>query len=389
MTSLTAERRELRVTSEPDVSTSPGGERERLDHFLGRQWEDLSRSRIEALIREGAVLVDGKRPKPSQAARPGQQIVLIIPAPEEPSAEPEALPLDIVFEDEDLIVVNKAPGMVVHPAPGHPSGTLVNALLHHCGDLSGIGGVLRPGIVHRLDKETSGLLVVAKSQQAHMGLAEAMKSREIERVYLALVWGRPDSQEGSIETWIGRSRSDRKRMAAYSERRGPLKRRWGRPAEEEEIADVRAAIEAEGELENEVEMGGPAEPVPKGVPADARRAVTHYVTSEAFDLTSLLECSLETGRTHQVRVHLRHVGHSVVGDPVYGGRESAVKGMAPEKRALASEILTRLSRQALHATRLRFRHPVSGEMVGLEQEPPDDLQGLLSFLRGSQGEGQR
>jgi 23S rRNA pseudouridine1911/1915/1917 synthase len=389
MTLNISERRELLVTSEPEAKTSRRGDRERLDHYLGRQWEDLSRSRIETLIRQGAVEVDGRRPKPSQAVRPGQQIVLHVPSPVEPSAEPEDIALEIVYEDGDLIVVNKAAGMVVHPAPGHPSGTLVNALLHHCGDLSGIGGVLRPGIVHRLDKETSGLLVAAKSQRSHVGLADALKKRQIQRIYLALVWGRPEPAEGTIETWIGRSRSDRKRMAAYTERRGPLKRRWGRPAEEEEMTDLRTSLDVGDGLDDEIEAEPPPEPVPAGIPTDARRAVTHYTTRSGSDVASLLECSLETGRTHQVRVHMRHIGHSIVGDPVYGGRDASVKGMAPKRRSLANEMLTRMPRQALHAAKLRFEHPVSGVEINLEGELPTDFQGLLQFLQDSYGEGQR
>ena len=389
MTPERAERRELWVTSDPEVTTTPLGDRERLDHFLGRQWNDLSRSRIEGLIRQGTVMVDGERPKPSQAVRPGQQVVLNVPPPVEPSTEPEDLPIDVVYEDDDLIVVNKAAGMVVHPAPGHPSGTLVNALLHHCGDLSGIGGVLRPGIVHRLDKDTSGLLVAAKSQRAHIGLAETLRKREIERCYLALVWGRPEPEKDTIDTWIGRSRSDRKRMAAYLERRGPLRRRWGRPAEEEAMIDLRIPPEAEEDLEDDLEADPSSEPVPAGIPADARRAITHYETRSGYDLASLLDCTLETGRTHQVRVHMRHIGHSVVGDPVYGGREASVKGLAPDRRAHASEMLTRMPRQALHATRLRFVHPVSGVEIEMEREPPTDFRNVLRFLEESYGAGQR
>lgn len=391
MTRSRPERRELRVTSAPDARTTPRGERERLDHFLGRQWEDLSRSRVETLMRQGAVEVDGRRPKPSQAARPGQRIVLLVPPPQEPSSEPEAIPLEIVYEDDDLVVVNKAAGMVVHPAPGHPAGTLVNALLHHCGDLSGIGGVLRPGIIHRLDKDTSGLIVAAKSQRAHTRLSEAIKERRVRRDYLAVVWGRPDPAEGTIETWIGRGRRDRKRMAAYQAQRAPLERRWGRPAEEEAMIDLREPPGNAGEAGGEPEEreAAPPEHLPHGVPSDARRAVTRYRTEVDFGIASLLECSLETGRTHQVRVHMRHIGHSVVGDPLYGGRERAVKGLAPERQAAAREMLARMPRQALHAARLGFQHPVSGQPIRLEAEPPPDFRDLLAFLEERYGADQR
>ncbi|MFO7768558.1 MAG: pseudouridine synthase, partial [bacterium] len=187
------DRRELTVTGEAGRRTTPEPG-ERIDRFLGRQFEDLSRSRVEQLIDEGSVTVDGTVPKRSMKARPGQRVVLEVPPPVEPSAEPQQIPLDIIYEDEHLVVVDKEPGMVVHPAPGHPDGTLVNALLHHCGDLSGIGGVLRPGIVHRLDKDTSGLLAAAKTQQAHIGLASQLKEREMGRRYLGLVWGHPDPE---------------------------------------------------------------------------------------------------------------------------------------------------------------------------------------------------
>lgn len=381
MSETSRARRELLVTSEPDLRTTPQGERERVDHFLGRQFDDLSRSRIEALIREGAVTVDGRVPKPSQAATAGQRIVLDVPPLQEPSAEPEEIPLDIRFEDSDLIVVNKAAGMVVHPAPGHPSGTLVNALLYHCGDLSGIGGVLRPGIVHRLDKDTSGLLVVAKSQQAHMRLAEALKERRMNRVYLAVVWGRPTAEEGTVDTWIGRSRSDRKRMAAYTDRKMPLKRRWGRPGEEEEMLAWRdEGVDMDGELEETAPDGEQPDERPPGVPSDARRAVTHYRTLTVYDIAALLECTLETGRTHQVRVHMTHIGHSVVGDPVYGGRDTVLRGIAPERRSRAQQILACMPRQALHARMLAFEHPLTREPMAFEADPPGDFMDLFDRL---------
>jgi 23S rRNA pseudouridine1911/1915/1917 synthase len=383
------ERRSLNVTAGPEQVTTPLAGRERLDHYLGRQWTDLTRSRVEALIRAGRVEVDGRRPKPSQAVRPGQSIEVLLPPLIEPAARPEPIPLDIVFEDADLIVVDKPAGLVVHPAPGHPGGTLVNALLHHCGDLSGIGGVLRPGIVHRLDRDTSGLMVVAKSQRAHLALAEALRARSVERIYLAVVWGFPEPAEGEVATWIGRSRRDRKRMAAYLPRRPALRRRWGRPGEEEWMRAVRAELERDAphlEVGGEEEDGDPeVEPereLPPGIPPDARAATTRYRIRERYRLASLLECTLGTGRTHQVRVHLAHLGHPVVGDGVYGGRESALKGLAPAARADAERALALIDRQALHAWRLAFTHPVDARPLQFTSPPPADLDRLIDHLAG-------
>jgi len=358
------ERRELTVTSEPGLPTTPQGVRERLDHYLGRQFEDLSRSRAEALIKDGAVTVDGRKPKGSRPATAGQVIVLLVPPARDSWLEPEDVPLDIRYEDPHLVVVNKPPGMVVHPAPGHPSGTLVNALLYHCRDLSGIGGVLRPGIVHRLDKDTSGLLVVAKNQAVHASLSEAIKQRRIRRTYMAVVWGHLEPEEGAIETWMGRSRGDRKRMAAYTPRDGPLEKRWGRPGEEEltdEIVRERATV-------------------PPGVPHGARPAVTRYRTLTHYDVATSVECTLETGRTHQVRVHFSYRGHPVVGDPTYGGRHKAVRGLVPEQRARGKSLLEVMPRQALHAARLQFDHPVSGEEITVEAALPEDMQRLIRQL---------
>lgn len=385
MHNSTPDRRELTVTSEPGLQTTPLGEKERLDHFLGRQFDDLSRSRIEALIREEAITIGGQRIKGSRPALPGQQIVLSVPPPDEPSLEPEAIPLDIHFEDEHLIVVDKPSGLVVHPAPGHHSGTLINALLYHCDDLSGIGGVLRPGLVHRLDKDTSGLIVVAKSQQAHIGLAGAMKEREIRRVYRAVVWRTPDPEKGTIRSWIGRSRGDRKKMASYVERSQPLEKRWGRPGETGLIPET-----MEYEYEDEHAPGnGPAdhdltglegEELPEGIPTGARRAVTRYTVQSSFDLASVVRCDLETGRTHQIRVHLSFIGHPVVGDSVYGGREKAIRGMRADRGKQARTLLKMIDRQALHATELSFTHPVSGKEITLFSEPPEDMQRLIAAL---------
>jgi 23S rRNA pseudouridine1911/1915/1917 synthase len=365
------DRREITVTSDSALTTTPLEEGERLDHFLGRQFEDLSRSRVETLIREKAVTVDGEHQKASRPALPGQVIVLMVPPPEQPSLEPENIPLDIRFEDQHLVVVNKPAGMVVHPAPGHPDGTLVNALLYHCRDLAGIGGVKRPGLVHRLDKDTSGLLVVAKSQKVHIALASAMKERRIHRAYTAVVWGHPEPHEETIETWIGRSRTDRKRMAVFHPSGTPLQKRWGRPGEEKRmLAEIRS-IEDDGDVDI------------RGIPRGARLSITHYRTIKGFDLATSLECILGTGRTHQVRVHLSHCGHPVVGDPVYGGRQKAVRGLVPEKRTRASSLLDQIPRQALHAAHLQFKHPVSGEDVSITADLPDDMQHLLQHLEAT------
>jgi 23S rRNA pseudouridine1911/1915/1917 synthase len=385
------ELRRLTVTADPDLATTPHGERERLDHYLGRQWEDLSRSRLEALIREGRVRVDGKVPKASRTVSTGQSIEVEVPPAQVPEARPEAIPLTVVYEDADLIVVDKPAGLVVHPAPGHPSGTLVNALLHHCGDLSGIGGELRPGIVHRLDRHTSGLLVAAKSQRAHINLAEALRQRRVERVYLAVVWGSPEPPEGEVVTWIGRSRRDRRRMAAFLPRRPALDRRWGRPGEEEWMRAVREELKAGGPAaaeppgadpsEDDADLEESTEPDrPPGIPPDARTALTRYRVTGAFRYASRLECTLATGRTHQIRVHLAHLGHPVVGDPLYGGRENAVRGLASEVRVRAQEILALIDRQALHARQLAFTHPVDGRDLVFESPPPADLQRLLDHL---------
>jgi 23S rRNA pseudouridine1911/1915/1917 synthase len=382
------ERRTLTVTAGPEQVTTPLAGRERLDHYLGRQWTDLTRSRVEALIREGRVEVDGRRPKPSRVVRPGQVIEVCLPPLIELSARPEPIPLNIVYEDADLIVVDKPAGLVVHPAPGHPGGTLVNALLHHCGDLSGIGGVLRPGIVHRLDRDTSGLMVVAKSQRAHLALAEALRVRTVERVYLAVVWGVPEPSEGEVATWIGRSRRDRKRMAAYLPRRPALERRWGRPGEEEWMREVRAELERDAP---QLEVGGeedgdpdtePERELPPGIPPDARPATTRYRVLERYSLASLLECTLGTGRTHQVRVHLAHLGHPVVGDGIYGGREGALKGMALAARKGAERALALIDRQALHAWRLTFTHPGDGRTLQFTSPRPADLARLIDHLAG-------
>ena len=305
----------------------------RLDKALAHAFPGLSRARLQALLAEGAVRRDGEPIAGGSAkAAPGLYTVTLPPvAPAAP--QPEAIPLAVLFEDADLIVVDKPAGMAAHPAPGSETGTLVNALLHHCGDsLSGIGGVARPGIVHRLDKDTSGVMVAAKSDRAHFGLSALFAAHDIERTYIALTRGAPTPAKGRIESLIGRSSSDRKKMAVL--------RSGGRSA----ITDY--VVEAV--------FGEPARP--GGAPMAARVA-----------------CTLHTGRTHQIRVHLASRGAPILGDPVYGSGSPA----APVRVAIAD---AGLKRQALHAAVLGFVHPVTGEALRFETPPPADMRELEQRL---------
>ena len=309
--------------------TSDGGNT-RLDVFIGGAGLGCSRSLAQTLIERGAVLVNGSAKKSSYLVRPGDRIDVTIPDPEPLSLDPEVIPLDIVFEDGDLLVINKPAGMVVHPTLGTRRGTLVNALLAHCDDLSGINGVLRPGIVHRLDKGTSGLLLVAKNDDAHRSIAAQLKSRKIERHYTALVWGSMPTYEGTVNAPIGRHPVDRKRMAVIRE---------GRPA------------------------------------------VTHYRVMEELDGLTLLSVRLETGRTHQIRVHMAHIGHPVFGDPTYRGREERLKGVDPRIREKMRELLSLLLRQALHAGQIGFVHPGRGEWMEFTAEVPEDMKQVLDMMK--------
>jgi 23S rRNA pseudouridine1911/1915/1917 synthase len=313
---------------------------ERLDRALARVFADLSRSRLQALIRDGRVAVDGRPVSdPGQKVSAGASVILDLPPPAPAEPQGEAMALAVVYEDEDLIVIDKRAGLVVHPAAGHESGTLVNALIAHCGEsLSGIGGVRRPGIVHRLDKDTSGLLVVAKTDLAHQGLAAQFadhgRTGPLERAYLALVWGVPEPPRGVVDRPIARSPHNREKMAVVREGQG-------------------------------------------------RHARTHYAVEEAFGpaaapIASRLRCTLETGRTHQIRVHMAEIGHPLLGDAIYG---AGYKTKAARLPAAAREALAALGRQALHAAVLGFERPVTGERLRFESAPPPDLARLIDALR--------
>ncbi|HSJ24409.1 MAG TPA: RluA family pseudouridine synthase [Longimicrobiales bacterium] len=292
----------------------------RLDAFLAARFPDLSRNRIAQLLADGQVLVNDVVPRKSYRPAPGDVILVNVPPPEPSTVAAEDLPLAIVYEDDDLLVVDKAAGLVVHPAPGHRSGTLVNALLHHASGLSGIGGVMRPGIVHRLDRDTSGLMIVAKHDASHRKLAAALKQRRIRRIYLAAAWGHLATDELTVDAPIGRARSDRKRMAVMDD---------GRPAR------------------------------------------THFRRLARWRAADLLEARLETGRTHQIRVHLAHTGHPVVGDGTYGA--GGAKGISGRDRGWAAQLAKRVPRQFLHAAELRFEHPRTGEMLRFRSPLPPDL----------------
>lgn len=326
---------------------------ERLDKALARDVPvaaDLSRSRLARLLAEGAVRKGDEVVRNAKArVAKGDRFVIAVEPPEELDASPEAIPLNVVYEDAALIVIDKPAGMVVHPAPGTPNGTLVNALLHHCGDtLSGIGGAKRPGIVHRIDKDTSGLLVVAKTDKAHHGLAAQFEAHSAERRYVAVVYGMPDPGDPrlngikgvnfesggvlKITTRLERHRYDRQKQAVFFDR--------------------------------------------------GRHAVTRARVLEAFGTppqVSLVECRLETGRTHQIRVHMAHVGHGLLGDPTYGGRRKPAKAALSEGAVAA---MAEFPRQALHAAILGFVHPVTGEAMRFEAPLPEDMQALVAALRG-------
>ena len=300
---------------------------DRLDVYVAEN-SDLSRTRVQALVAEGRVRVDGHVARKADRLEAGQEIEVRVPPPEKLEAQPEDLALDVLFEDPSLLVLNKPAGMVTHPAPGHPTGTLVNALLAYTDDLSGIGGKLRPGIVHRLDRYTSGLMVVAKNDRAHHALSEALQRREVKRLYIAASWGHLAESPLEVTAPIGRDPVERQRMAV-------------------------------------VEKG--------------RNAVTRFRVVERWIGAELLQVALDTGRTHQIRVHLAHIGHPVVGDPVYGvGWKRGIGGKA---RQWAKMLGKSVERQFLHSWRLSFEHPVSGKLMRFELPLPADLETCAEWAR--------
>jgi len=306
-----------------------GSEPARLDMVVGAM-EGLTRSMAQRLIEAGMVTVEGTVQKSSLKLRGGEKVSVTVPPPVPAEPVAEAIPLEILYEDCDIVVVNKPAGMVVHPGAGNAHGTLVNALLGHCLDLSGIGGELRPGIVHRIDKDTSGVLVAAKNDHAHRSLSDQFREHTIKRVYLALVFGSPRQDKGKIETAIGRHPVDRKRMSGTA-RRG-------------------------------------------------KKAVTHWYAINRFQGVTLMRIRLETGRTHQIRVHFSEAGHPLAGDKVYGGssRLESIKDMQLRK------LIKELGRQALHAKTLGFIHPTSGEYLEFDTELPEDLARIIDYLEKQQ-----
>ena len=307
----------------------------RLDKFVAGQCDDLSRARVQGLIQDGHVRLDGQEcTNTSQKLKAGSVVELTVPALREAEPEPEDIPLDIVYEDNDMLVINKQVGLVVHPGAGNWSGTLVNALLHHCGDtLSGIGGVIRPGIVHRLDKDTSGLMVVAKHDQAHQFLSAQLADRSLSRHYYALVWKVPAHKKGVVDASIGRHPSQRQKMAANAR--------------------------------------------------NGRNALTHYMVRERYhDAAALVECKLETGRTHQVRVHMAHIGHPLIGDPAYGLQDNAGEALL-RKSGYDDGVFTSIidfPRQALHAFKIGFIHPRAKKEMSFEIDFPEDMKVIKSIL---------
>jgi 23S rRNA pseudouridine1911/1915/1917 synthase len=313
------------VSREPTAPTChacripPDAAGRRLDAWLAEALPEFSRARIQALMHEGRVTVDGRPASPSAKTRANQQVLIEVPPPAPAIPQPEARDLDIVFEDGDIVVLDKPAGLVVHPAPGHAAGTLVNALLHHCDDLAGVGGVERPGIVHRLDKDTTGLMVVAKHDAAMAGLVRAFQSGGVRKEYLAIVHGTPPQAAGTLATLIGRDPQNRKRMAV--------------------------------------------------VPQHGKQATTHYRVLEQFAQAALVEARIETGRTHQIRVHMAHLGVPLAGDPLYGGARRDRNLPLPPARTM------------LHAARLAFAHPVTGAPLAFERPPHADMLAVLEALR--------
>jgi 23S rRNA pseudouridine1911/1915/1917 synthase len=308
----------------------PAGEhRKRIDIYLTHRIENATRSKVQQAVEAGLVLVNGRIVKSSYQLNPNDIIDVTFPRPPRPDVLAENIPLDIVYEDGDLIIVNKPAGMVTHPAYTHYSGTLVNALLFHCNNLSKVNTELRPGIVHRLDKDTTGLMVIAKTDAVHAFLAKQFSKRTIDREYWAVVWGRFKSPKGTIQANLGRSKRDRKKVA---------------------------------------------------VTEDGKTAITEYEVIKEFEFLSLVRLHLKTGRTHQIRVHLAHIGHPVFGDPAYNGRNNTWNGLEGKKAQKAGNLLKLISRQALHAKTIGFIHPATKEFVKYNSELPEDMKTVLDGI---------
>ncbi len=306
--------------------------KERLDKFLCDHLPSVTRAKIKKLIDVAGVTVNDVPVKAGYSIRPGDKIRIRFPRPPKTELEPEDIPLDIIYEDDHLLVVNKPPGMVVHPAYGNRTGTLVNALLAHCGQLSDVGGDTRPGLVHRLDKDTSGLLVVAKNDVTHVELARQLSSRKMDREYRAIIWRHPKEKSGTIEAALGRNPKDRTLMR----------------------------IDPEG-----------------------KHAITHYEVLERHSLTSYIKLNLETGRTHQIRVHMTSLGHPIFSDAAYGGRGKQLAGMNNERTKFINSLFKNFKRQMLHAKSLAFVHPATHELMKFDSPIPQDMQDLLELLRNT------
>jgi 23S rRNA pseudouridine1911/1915/1917 synthase len=320
-----------------EIRIPAGQMKERLDVYMTNHTENATRNKVQEAIKNGEVLVNGKTIKPSYVILPNDLITVDLLRPDPPEVKAEAIPLEIVYEDDFLLVVNKPAGMVTHPAYKNYSGTLVNALMHHSEKLSQLHAeddeefdIVRPGIVHRLDKDTSGLLVVAKDETTHQKLAKQFAAKTSEREYNAIVWGKFKQNSGVIDAPLGRSKSDRKKITVI---------------------------------------------------AGGKNAVTEYEVIEQFEYLALLKIHLRTGRTHQIRVHLAHIHHPVFGDGTYGGREIVVGGIEGKKKAEVKNLLEIMPRQALHAKKLGFVHPHTKKMIRFESELPEDMKAVLAFLR--------
>ncbi|MEW5797969.1 MAG: RluA family pseudouridine synthase [Bacteroidota bacterium] len=320
-----------------ELHIPPGQSKERLDAYLTSHIENATRTKVQEAIKNGEITVNGRNIRPSYLLQPNDIITVNLNRPDPPEVKAEAIPLEIVYEDDYLLVVNKPAGMVTHPAYKNYSGTLVNALMYHSEKLSQLHSeedeefdTVRPGIVHRLDKDTSGLLVVAKDETTHQKLAKQFAAKTSEREYHAIVWGRFKQRSGVIDAPLGRSKRDRKKVAVI---------------------------------------------------ADGKNAVTEYEVIEQFDYLALVKLHLRTGRTHQIRVHLAHIHHPVFGDETYGGREIVIGGIEGKKKAEVKNLLEMMPRQALHAKKLGFVHPVTKEMMRFESELPEDMQRLLIRLK--------